>query len=62
MACDNCECENCPDDCMCENCTPEMCECKKEVVKPQNDFGYKNKMNGSFYRVPLYNYLRQFTS
>ena len=31
MACDNCECENCPDDCMCENCTPEQCECKKVV-------------------------------
>ena len=29
MACNNCECENCPDGCVCENCTPEMCDCQK---------------------------------
>ena len=29
MACNNCECENCPEDCICENCTPEMCDCQK---------------------------------
>ena len=43
MKCNNCECDNCPDGCDCENCTPEMCECKKEAIKPQDDFGYINK-------------------
>ena len=29
MACNNCDCDNCPDDCNCENCTPDTCECNK---------------------------------
>ena len=43
MTCNNCECDNCPDECNCENCTPEMCDCQKESIKPQDDFGYRNK-------------------
>ena len=29
MACNNCDCDSCPDDCNCENCTPDTCECNK---------------------------------
>ena len=60
MTCNNCECDNCSDECNCENCTPEMCDCQKKVNKPQDDFGYIRKMNGSFYTPTFNDYLRQF--
>ncbi|HIG58662.1 MAG TPA: hypothetical protein EYQ21_04585 [Flavobacteriales bacterium] len=60
MTCNNCECDNCPDGCDCENCTPEQCECKKEAVKPQDDFGYIRKMNSGSYTPTFHDYLRQF--
>ena len=59
---DDCNCENCPDDCNCENCTPETCDCKKSQPQPQDDFGYRKKMNGGPHSYPpaIYQYLRQF--
>jgi|15BtaG_2_1085339.scaffolds.fasta_scaffold13348_2 hypothetical protein len=48
MTCKNCECEECPDDCICESCTPEVCDCFNTTLQPQDDFGYKKKLNGSF--------------
>ena len=43
MTCKNCDCNNCHEECKCIECTPELCECKKEAVKPQDDFGYISK-------------------
>ena len=62
MACKNCECVACGegDECNCENCTPEQCDCQKEVKKPQDDFGYISKMNGSSCIPTFHDYLRQF--
>ena len=60
MTCNNCECDNCPDECNCENCTPEQCDCQPKVKKPQDDFGYISKMNGSSYIPTFHDYLRQF--
>lgn len=64
MTCKNCECENCPDDCNCEEgrCSTEGCDCQRVQPQPQDDFGYKKKMNGGPYLYPpaIYEYLRQF--
>ena len=57
MTCKNCDCENCPDDCNCENCT---CGCNKEPLMPQNDFGYKGKMEGNSHTPRLDEY--QYTA
>ena len=59
MTCKNCDCETCPDDCNCENCSTESCDCQKAQPQPQDDFGYKQKMN-SGYIPTLHEYLRQF--
>jgi len=43
MACQNCNCKNCPDDCDCTACSSVECQCNREAPQPQDDFGYKRK-------------------
>ena len=59
MTCKNCNCEDCPDDCNCENCSTETCNCQVVQPQPQDDFGYKQKMNGGY--IPtIQDYFQQF--